>query len=167
MRIIRKNIKMNFISKIKIANKENWLQDIKFKKIQAKEEDLLQAAKEKLNTILSNINKNCVELYNEIRFGQFEFNYYVSKDGQIEIRIYLKQQTAGCDVCLDDDQWANYFHLPPYQVFHYDTDLEKEHHPLVRILSNWDDLQRLEHWIDNELEDWVLENFTKELKKKW
>lgn len=155
-----------FKIEIEITNKENWLKEIKFKEIRTMEEVLIQKFKDKLSNFLRSISHKGVDLYGEIKFGQFDFNYYVSEDGQIEIRIYLKQQTAGCDVCLDDDQWANYFYLPPYRVFHYDADLEEEHYPLVRILSNWDDLQRLEYWIDNELEDWVLENFIKEIKKK-
>ena len=153
-------------SNIEIQDQRQWLEDIKFKEIKAKEEYLLQTAKDKLNTILSTINRNHIELCDEIRFGQFEFNYYISEDGQTEIRIYLKQQTAGCDVYLDDDQWANYFYLLPYQVFHYDSDLEEEHYPIVRVLSEWSDLEKLEYWVNNELEEWFLEKFTKELKKK-
>ncbi len=156
-----------FKSTIEIPNKETWLKEIQFEKIRTMEEALIQKFKDKLSNLLRSISHKGIDLYGEIKFGQFEFNYYVSEDGQIEIRIYLKQQTAGCDICLDDDQWEEYFCLLPYQVFHYDADLEEEHYPLVRILSNWDDLQRLEYWIDNELEDWVLEKFTKELKKKW
>ncbi len=157
---------MKFESKIEIQDQQQWLEDINFEKIRTMEETLLEKVKNKLSSILRSVNQNGVELYDEKRFGQFEFNYYISKDGQTEIRIYLKQQTAGCDVYLDDDQWANYLYLPPHRVFHYDSNLEEEHYPIVRVLSEWSDLEKLEYWVNNELEECFLEKFTKELKKK-
>ncbi len=159
---------MKFKSEIEIQDQQQWLEDINFEKIRTMEETLLEKVKNKLSSILRSINQNGVELYDKIEFGQFEFNYYVSEDGQIEIRIYLKQQTAGCDVVLDDDQWENYFYLLPYQVFHYDSDLEEEHYSLVRILSEWDDLQRLEDWVENgDLEKWILEKYIVERMRNW
>lgn len=77
--------------------------------------------------------------------------------------------TAGGRVYLDEDQWEEYLCLLPHQVFHYYTNGDWEEHypyPIVRRLSEWDDLQKLKDWINKELEDWVLEKFTKELKKK-
>ena len=151
---------MKFESKIEIQDQQQWLEDINFEKIRTMEETLLEKVKNKLSSILRSVNQNGVELYDKIEFGQFEFNYYISEDGQVEIKFYLKQQTAGCDICLDDDQWENYFYLLPYQVFHYDAELEEEHYPLVRILSKWDDLQRLEDWVENgDLEKWILEKY--------
>lgn len=159
---------MKFKSEIEIQDQQQWLEDINFEKIRTMEETLLEKVKNKLSSILRSINQNGVELYDKIEFGQFEFNYYISEDGQVEIKFYLKQQTAGCDVVLDDDQWENYFYLLPYQVFHYDSDLEEEHYPLVRILSEWDDLQRLEDWVENgDLEKWILEKYIVERMRNW
>ena len=159
---------MKFKSEIEIQDQQQWLEDINFEKIRTMEETLLEKVKNKLSSILRSINQNGVELYDKIEFGQFEFNYYISEDGQVEIKFYLKQQTAGCDIYLDDDQWENYFYLLPYQVFHYDSELEEEHYPLVRILSKWDDLQRLEDWVENgDLEKWILEKYIVERMRNW
>ena len=158
-----------FKSEIEVEEQGTWLKDIKFRKIRDKEKSLLQAAKDKLKIILSTINQNHIELCDEIRFGQFDFVYFFYGNGRFEVEICLQQQTAGGRVYLDEDQWEEYLCLLPHQVFNYYTNGDWEEHypyPIVRRLSEWDDLQKLKDWINKELEDWVLEKFTKELKKK-
>ena len=158
-----------FKSEIEVEEQGTWLKDIKFRKIRDKEKSLLQAAKDKLKIILSTINQNHIELCDEIRFGQFDFVYFFYGNGQFKVEICLQQQTAGGRVYLDEDQWEEYLCLLPHQVFHYYTNGDWEEHypyPIVRRLSEWDDLQKLKDWINKELEDWVLEKFTKEFKKK-
>ena len=159
-----------FESIIKVQDKKEWLKAIEFKKIRDKEKSLLQAAKDKLKIILSTINQNHIELCDEIRFGQFDFVYFFCGNGRFEVEICLQQQTAGGRVYLDEDQWEEYLCLLPHQVFHYYTIGDWEEHypyPIVRVLSEWSDLEKLECWInDGGIEDWFLEKFAKELKKK-
>ena len=155
-----------FKSIIKVQDKKEWLKAIEFKKIRDKEKSLLQSAKDKLKIILSTINPNCIDFNfnDEIIFGQFVFVYLYS--GNIE--ICLKQQAAGGDIYLDEDEWEEYFCLLPYQELYYKPDPEEEYpYPIVRVLSEWSDLEKLECWInDGGIENWVLEKFAKELKNK-
>ena len=159
-----------FESIIKVQDKKEWLKAIEFKKIRDKEKSLLQAAKDKLKIILSTINPNCIDFNDEIIFGQFDFIYFFYGNGRFEVEICLQQQTAGGRVYLDEDQWEEYLCSLPYQVFHYYTIGDWEEHypyPIVRVLSEWSDLEKLECWInDGGIEDWFLEKFAKELKKK-
>ena len=159
-----------FKSEIEIEKQGTWLKDIKFRKIRDKEKSLLQAAKDKLKIILSTINPNCIDFNDEIIFGQFDFVYFLYGNGRFEVEICLQQQTAGGRVYLDEDQWDEYLCSLPYQVFHYYTIGDWEEHypyPIVRVLSEWSDLEKLECWInDGGIEDWFLEKFAKELKKK-
>lgn len=153
---------------IKVQDQKKWLEAIEFIKIRDKEKSLLQAAKDKLKIILSTINPNCIEFSDQIIFGQFVFVYLRPGNGQFEVEICLKQQAGGGDVYLDEDQWEEYFCLLPYQELYYKPDPEEEYpYPIVRVLSEWSDLEKLECWInDGGIENWVLEKFTKELKKK-
>ena len=80
---------MKIKSLIEIPNQEKWLKDIEFKEIRRKEKYILRRVREKLNIVLSNIRKNDVVFFDEIKFGQFEFCYYVPKYGRITIRISL------------------------------------------------------------------------------
>lgn len=150
-------------SLIEIQDKEKWLKDIEFIKIREKEKYLLYYVKERLDIVLNDIRKNGVEFSDGIQFGQFMFYYYVSKYGKITIRIYLHQQSAADTVFLGDDQWTSYLHLLPYQVFHRE---KEDRYPIVRRLSDWDELQRIEDWIIDELKDWVLNKYNKKLQEE-
>ena len=157
-----------FKSEIEIEKQGTWLKDIKFRKIRDKEKSLLQAAKDKLKIILSTINPNCIDFNDEIIFGQFDFIYFFYGNGRFEVEICLQQQAGGGNVYLDEDMWEEYFCLLPYQELYYKPDPEEEYpYPIVRVLSEWSDLEKLECWInDGGIEDWFLEKFAKELKKK-
>lgn len=152
---------MKIKSIIEIPNQEKWLKDIEFIEIREKEKYILRRVREKLNIVLSNIRKNDVVFFDEIKFGQFEFCYYVPKYGRITIRISLKQQSAARTVFLDNDQWISYLHLLPHQVFHSE---KEDRYPIVRRLSEWDELRRIENWVNTELEDWVLNNYKEALQ---
>lgn len=152
---------MKIKSIIEIPNQEKWLKDIEFIEIREKEKYILRRVREKLNIVLSNIRKNDVVFFDEIKFGQFEFCYYVPKYGRITIRISLNQQSAARTVFLDNDQWISYLHLLPYQVFH---SKKEDRYPIVRRLSEWDELRRIENWVNTELEDWVLNNYKEALQ---
>ena len=127
---------MKFKSNIEIRDQEKWLEDIEFRKIRDEEKRILERVKDKLEIVLDNIRKNDVVFFDEIKFGQFEFCYYVPKYGRITIRISLNQQSAARTVFLDNDQWTSYLYLLPHQVFHS----------------------------ENELEDWVLNNYKEALQ---
>lgn len=154
-------------SEIEIQDQEKWLEDIEFEKIRDEEKYLLRYTKDKLNITLSNINKHNLEFWDEIKFGQFIFKYRVYGQEEIRIEISLKQQTAEHAVYLDDNQDDNklisYLYLPPHQVFYCGFNLD---YPIVRRLSEWDELQRLEDWVNDELQDWVLNKYKKELRKE-
>ena len=150
-------------SLIEVQDKEKWLKDIEFTKIREKEKYLLYYVKERLDIVLNDISKNGIEFSDEIKFGQFIFYYYVSKYGKITIRIYLHQQSAADTVFLGNDQWTSYLHLLPHQVF--DREFE-DRYPIVRRLSDWDELQRIEDWIIDELKDWVLNKYNKKLQEE-
>ena len=152
---------MKIKSLIEIPNQEKWLKDIEFIEIREKEKYILRRVREKLNIVLSNIRKNDVVFFDEIKFGQFEFCYYVPKYGRITIRISLNQQSAARTVFLDNDQWISYLHLLPHQVFH---SKKEDRYPIVRRLSEWDELRRIENWVNTELEDWVLNNYKEALQ---
>lgn len=152
---------MKIKSIIEIPNQEKWLKDIEFIEIREKEKYILRRVREKLNIVLSNIRKNDVVFFDEIKFGQFEFCYYVPKYGRITIRISLNQQSAARTVFLDNDQWISYLHLLPHQVFHSE---KEDRYPIVRRLSEWDELRRIENWVNTELEDWVLNNYKEALQ---
>ena len=152
---------MKIKSIIEIPNQEKWLKDIEFIEIREKEKYILRRVREKLNIVLSNIRKNDVVFFDEIKFGQFEFCYYVPKYGRITIRISLNQQSAARTVFLDNDQWVSYLHLLPHQVFHSE---KEDRYPIVRRLSEWDELRRIENWVNTELEDWVLNNYKEALQ---
>ena len=152
---------MQIKSLIEIPNQEKWLKDIEFIEIREKEKYILRRVREKLNIVLSNIRKNDVVFFDEIKFGQFEFCYYVPKYGRITIRISLNQQSAARTVFLDNDQWISYLHLLPHQVFHSE---KEDRYPIVRRLSEWDELRRIENWVNTELEDWVLNNYKEALQ---
>ena len=152
---------MKIKSIIEIPNQEKWLKDIEFIEIREKEKYILRRVREKLNIVLSNIRKNDVVFFDEIKFGQFEFCYYVPKYGRITIRISLNQQSAARSVFLDNDQWISYLHLLPHQVFH---SKKEDRYPIVRRLSEWDELRRIENWVNTELEDWVLNNYKESLQ---
>lgn len=152
---------MKIKSIIEIPNQEKWLKDIEFIEIREKEKYILRRVREKLNIVLSNIRKNDVVFFDEIKFGQFEFCYYVPKYGRITIRISLNQQSAARTVFLDNDQWTSYLHLLPHQVFHSE---KEDSYPIVRRLSEWDELRRIENWVNTELEDWVLNNYKEALQ---
>jgi hypothetical protein len=152
---------MKIKSIIEIPNQEKWLKDIEFIEIREKEKYILRRVREKLNIVLSNIRKNDVVFFDEIKFGQFEFCYYVPKYGRITIRISLNQQSAARTVFLDNDQWISYLHLLPHQVFH---SKKEDRYPIVRRLSEWDELRRIENWVNTELEDWVLNNYKEALQ---
>lgn len=152
---------MKIKSIIEIPNQEKWLKDIEFIEIREKEKYILRRVREKLNIVLSNIRKNDVVFFDEIKFGQFEFCYYVPKYGRITIRISLNQQSAARTVFLDNDQWISYLHLLPHQVFH---SKKEDRYPIVRRLSEWDELRRIENWVNTELEDWVLNNYKESLQ---
>ena len=152
---------MKIKSIIEIPNQEKWLKDIEFIEIREKEKYILRRVREKLNIVSSNIRKNDVVFFDEIKFGQFEFCYYVPKYGRITIRISLNQQSAARTVFLDNDQWISYLHLLPHQVFH---SKKEDRYPIVRRLSEWDELRRIENWVNTELEDWVLNNYKEALQ---
>ena len=152
---------MKIKSRIEIPNREKWLKDIEFIEIREKEKYILRRVREKVNIVLSNIRKNDVVFFDEIKFGQFEFCYYVPKYGRITIRISLNQQSAARTVFLDNDQWISYLHLLPHQVFHSE---KEDRYPIVRRLSEWDELRRIENWVNTELEDWVLNNYKEALQ---
>ena len=152
---------MKIKSLIEIPNQEKWLKDIEFKEIRRKEKYILRRVREKLNIVLSNIRKNDVVFFDEIKFGQFEFCYYVPKYGRITIRISLYRQSAARTVFLDNDEWAGYLYLLPHQVFHRE---KEDRYPIVRRLSEWDELRRIENWVNTELEDWVLNNYKEALQ---
>ena len=152
---------MKIKSLIEIPNQEKWLKDIDFKEIRRKEKYILRRVREKLNIVLSNIRKNDVVFFDEIKFGQFEFCYYVPKYGRITIRISLYQQSAARTVFLDNDEWTSYLYLLPHQVFHRE---KEDRYPIVRRLSEWDELRRIENWVNTELEDWVLNNYKEALQ---
>lgn len=152
---------MKIKSIIEIPNQEKWLKDIEFIEIREKEKYILRRVREKLNIVLSNIRKNDIVFFDEIKFGQFEFCYYVPKYGRITIRISLNQQSAARTVFLDNDQWISYLHLLPHQVFHSE---KEDRYPIVRRLSEWDELRRIENWVNTELEDWVLNNYKEALQ---
>ena len=152
---------MKIKSIIEIPNQEKWLKDIEFIEIREKEKYILRRVRKKLNIVLSNIRKNDVVFFDEIKFGQFEFCYYVPKYGRITIRISLNQQSAARTVFLDNDQWISYLHLLPHQVFH---SKKEDRYPIVRRLSEWDELRRIENWVNTELEDWVLNNYKEALQ---
>lgn len=137
------------------------MKDIEFIEIREKEKYILRRVREKLNIVLSNIRKNDVVFFDEIKFGQFEFCYYVPKYERITIRISLNQQSAASTVFLDNDQWISYLHLLPHQVFHSE---KEDRYPIVRRLSEWDELRRIENWVNTELEDWVLNNYKEALQ---
>ena len=152
---------MKFKSNIEIQDQEKWLEDIEFRKIRDEEKRILERVKDKLEIVLDNIRKNDVVFFDEIKFGQFEFCYYVPKYGRITIRISLNQQSAARTVFLDNDQWISYLHLLPHQVFHSE---KEDRYPIVRRLSEWDELRRIENWVNTELEDWVLNNYKEALQ---
>ena len=152
---------MKIKSIIEIPNQEKWLKDIEFIEIREKEKYILRRVREKLNIVLSNIRKNDVVFFDEIKFGQFEFCYYVPKYERITIRISLNQQSAARTVFLDNDQWTSYLYLLPHQVFH---SKKEDRYPIVRRLSEWDELRRIENWVNTELEDWVLNNYKEALQ---
>ena len=156
-----------FKSEIEIQNYEEWLEDIEFEKIRDEEKRLLQYTMDRLNITLSNINKHNLEFLDEIKFGQFIFEYHTYRQEEIEIEISLNQQTADHATYLyidqDDKQLISYLYLPPHQVFYYGIN---QKYPIIRRLSEWDELQRLEDWVNDELEDWVLNKYKKELQKK-
>ena len=152
---------MKIKSLIEIPNQEKWLKDIEFKEIRRKEKYILRRVREKLNIVLSNIRKNDVVFFDEIKFGQFEFCYYVPKYGRITIRISLYQQSAARTVFLDNDEWTSYLYLLPHQVFYRE---KEDRYPIVRRLSEWDELRRIENWVNTELEDWVLNNYKEALQ---
>ena len=169
MRIIRKNIKMKrFKSIIEIPNIEAWLEEINFEEIKIREKKIIQRAGDKLFESLNKIGyKGQISCYDSIRFSQFELSYSTSEDGIIDVTIYLNQRTAWAAVKLDDRQWEKYFNLLPHEVFHYDDFMEEEHYPIVRQLTEVDELQRLEDWVENDLEDWVIKKYILEFKKNW
>lgn len=150
-------------SLIEVQDKEKWLKDIEFIKIREKEKYLLCYVKERLDIVLNDTSKNGIEFSDEIKFGQFIFYYYVSKYGKITIRIYLHQQSAADTVFLGNDQWTSYLYLLPHQVFHRE---KEDRYPIVRRLSDWDELQRIEDWIIDELKDWVLNKYNKKLQEE-
>ena len=152
---------MKIKSLIEIQDKTEWLEDIKFVEIRQKEKYLLYYVKKRLNIALSNICKNGVEFSDEIQFGQFIFYYYVSKYGRTSLYIYLKQQSVADTIFLNDDQWTSYLYLLPHQVFHRE---KEDRYPIVRRLSEWDELRRIENWVNTELEDWVLNNYKEALQ---
>ena len=45
--------------------------------------------------------------------------------------------------------------------------MEEEHYPIVRQLTEVDELQRLEDWVENDLEEWVIKKYVLEFKKNW
>ena len=154
-----------FKSEIEIQNYEEWLEDIEFEKIRDEEKRLLKYAKDKFNIILSNIAKSDANLFfdNEIKFGQFMFDYCISQFVGIRGEIKIKQQTAECAICLNEDNLISYLHLPPHQVFYY---VFNQKYPVIRRLSEWDELQRLEDWIYDEMEDSVLNECKRALKRE-
>lgn len=154
---------MEVQSLIKIQDHEDWLEAIEFKKIREKEKYLLRKVKDKLDIVLNNIRKNDIEFWDEIKFGQFIFYYCVSKYGKIKICIHLYQQSAAGVTFLDEDQWTSYLYLLPHQVFYPE---DEYYFPVVRRLSDWDELQRIEDWINNELKDWVLNKYNQKLQEE-
>lgn len=154
---------MKIKSLIEIQDKTEWLEDIKFVEIRQKEKYLLYYVKKRLNIALSNICKNGVEFSDEIQFGQFIFYYYVSKYGRTSLYIYLKQQSVADTIFLNDDQWTSYLYLLPHQIFLRE---KEDRYPIVRRLSEWDELQRIEYWIENELKDWVLNKYKEALQRE-
>lgn len=157
-----------FKSTIEIPNTKAWLEEINFEKIKIREKKIIQRAGDKLFEILNKIGyKGQISCHDSIRFSQFELSYFTSEDGIIDVTIYLSQRTAWAAVKLDDRQWEKYFNLLPHEVFHYDDFMEEEHYPIVRQLTEVDELQRLEDWVENSLEDWVIKKYILEFKKNW
>ena len=156
---------MKIKSEIEIQNYEQWLKDIEFEKIIDDEKRLLKCAKNKFNIILSNIAKSDADLFfsKEIKFGQFAFEYCISEFVGIRVKIKIKQQTAGFAISLDEHNLISYLHLPPHQVFYCGFN---QKYPIIRRLSEWDELRRLEDWIYDEMEDSVLNECKRALKRK-